>query len=84
MEPEPDRRWHWRNCRNFSVALRFVVYPWRLAVWREDDVYGGGRGFQIGPLLVSIDYSCGDPNDLFGMSELEAWENASRWEGVDP
>lgn len=84
-----EPRWHWRNCRSFGLKIGIWAWPWaRPAAFREEDVYGGERGFRIGPFDFSIAYSIGNGSAeglerFTGLSEAKAYERAARWEGID-
>ena len=81
-----DVRWHWRNCRSIGLKLDLWLWPWAFGVYREEDVYGGQRGFHLGPLGIGAAYSIGSASsyglDRFtALSEVEAVERAYRYEG---
>lgn len=83
-----EPRWHWRNCRSIGLRVEIWLWPWHFGLYREDDVYGGGRFVNIGPLTIGLQYSIGnvssDGLDRFtGLSDIEAYERAERWEGLD-
>jgi hypothetical protein len=47
---------------------------------RSEDVYGGSINLGIGPLNIQFSYNIGCPDELFGLSETEAWDRATRYE----
>lgn len=82
---EREAGWHWRNCRSLGFRFHFWLWPWAFGAQRSEDVYGGERGLQVGPIGVSIHYSIGSVSsyglDRFtGLSELEAYERACHYE----
>jgi len=83
-----EPRWHWRNCRSIGFSLHFWAWPWAFRIERDDDVYGGRMDVHIGLLGVTMHYSIGNRSsyglDRFtALSEYEALERASKYEGND-
>lgn len=69
--------WIWRNCRSIGLRVELWLWPWAFGTFREEDVYGGIRGFQFGPLTVALNYSIGNASAegisrWFALSEREA------------
>ena len=90
-KPVPDPGWHWRNCRDLSVGITLVVWPWEFAFYRDINVYGGCIQITAGPIEVVINFGIGNVsreprtlidkiNNATGLSEAEAYERAARWE----
>jgi len=82
----PQPGWHWRNCRSLGFSLHLWLWPWAFGLFRHDDVYGGEMGIHLGPLGFNVHYSIGNCSsyglDRFtGLSEVEAYERAVRFEG---
>lgn len=85
---EQSPRWHWRNCRSLGLSVHFWLWPWQFGFYRDDDVYGGAQYFNLGPLVFGLHFSIGNcsANGLerfTGLSEIEAWKRACKWEGWD-
>lgn len=81
--------WHWRNCRSIGLKFDFWIWPWAFGVYREEDVWGGHRGFYVGPFAIGVAYSIGNASsyglDRFtALSEVEAEKRALRWEAAPP
>ena len=56
---EPENKWKWRDCRSVGVSVGFWLWPWALGPYRDDDVFGGYAGFEIGPLDFRVSYNNG-------------------------
>lgn len=67
--------WHWRNCRSVGIEISFWIWPWAFSADRDEDVYGGSRWLNLGPITLKLSYSIGSP-DNGGLSETEAWNRA--------
>lgn len=85
MSNEPRDIWYWRNCREIALVFEFVIWPWTIAAYREEDMYGGARGVLFGPLHFGLRYNIGNASsyglDRFtALSEHEAAERAQRYQ----
>jgi hypothetical protein len=84
-----EPRWHWRNCRSIGLKFDVWLWPWAIGFHRDEDLYGGERGFHFGPIGMSISYSIGNCSSYgldryTGLSETEVYERAIRYEGCKP
>lgn len=83
----PNPGWHWRNCRDIGISVHFFPLSWRLGFVREADVYGGDWAVEVGPLIFTLHANIGNCSSAnrfeawLGLSEAEAYERASRFEG---
>jgi len=67
------------------IELHIEIMPWRwgFGLDRDDDVFGGQRWLQIGPLVFVAVYdigNCSDPRDWIGLSEMEAERRAQKYQ----
>lgn len=82
-----DYRWHWRNCRDIGLSVQFWPLSWNLRAVRDADVFGGQWQLDIGPFAFVLHANIGNnsSDNCFeawrGLSEAEAYERASRFEG---
>jgi len=74
-------RWRWSNCRDLSLSLHFLIFPWHFGFEITEEVYGGWRSLIIGPIGISMHYGIGNCSTggfwaRFALSEDEAWARA--------
>jgi hypothetical protein len=82
-----EPRWHWRNCRSLGFNFSLWLWPWHLAAYRNEDVYGGERWLHVGPLSVGITFSIGNASSenpveaRTALHETDAYDRALSFEG---
>ena len=81
--------WHWRNCRSIGISVSFFPLSWRLGFERDADVFGGNWRLTLGPLDFSLHACIGNSSSdnrfeaWLGLSEVEAWNRACKYEGIN-
>jgi hypothetical protein len=81
--------WHWRNCRSIGVSVSFFPLSWRLGFERDADVFGGNWRLTLGPIDFCLHACIGNSSSdnrfeaWLGLSEVEAWNRAGKYEGIN-
>lgn len=81
--------WHWRNCRSIGVTFSFFPLSWRFGFERDADVFGGNWRLTLGPIDFCLHACIGNSSSdnrfeaWLGLSEIEAWNRACKYEGIN-